>query len=79
MYSASYGFYLCYWCSVYFVEEVDELLKIYLVIRFYAGDFDHSIHLFVCYAFSQYLENLLEIFSADISFSTITNKKLRKI
>lgn len=42
--------YLIIFHSVYFVEEVNELFEINLIIWFYPSNFNHCVHFFVCYA-----------------------------
>ena len=43
-------------CSIYFVEEVHKLFEIDFVVGFNACDFNHGVHLVICYLFSQYFK-----------------------
>ena len=53
--------------SVYFVEEIHELLEVDFVVRLHAGYFDHSIHFVICYLLAQDFEHLLKVLSAYVS------------
>jgi hypothetical protein len=53
--------------SIRFVEKVDKLLEIDLVIRLYSSDFDHGAHFIVCYLLTKYFKNFLEVLAAYVS------------
>ena len=65
--------------SVNFIEEINEFLEVYFVIRFHTRYFDHRINLLVCYTLAQYLEYVFQVFSAYISFPVVIQIKIKSI
>ena len=53
--------------SVGFVEEVHELLEVYLIIRLHACDLYHSADLVIRHVLPQNAEDLLQVFLVDVS------------
>ena len=49
------------WRSINFVEEVDKLLKVYLVVRFEASQFDHCLQLFIGERLAHYFKHFFQV------------------
>ena len=47
--------------SINFVEEVDKLLKVYLVVRFKPRQFDHRLELFIGERLAHYFKNFFQV------------------